>query len=155
MADDFQTMFITAGDKPALVACSNPAWLDTTRRALRELGYKVHATASHADFTTRYSQVRYQVVIIEELFAAAKPEENLSLRALQNMAVNQRRHAVIILLGDGFKTFDPMQAFQKSVHAVINGSEISMLKHLTEKAIADNELFLHNYLEVQNHIARM
>ena len=155
MADDFQTMFITAGDKPALVACSNPAWLDTARRALRELGYKVHATASHADFTTRYSQVRYQVVIIEELFAAAKPEENLSLRALQNMAVNQRRHAVIILLGGGFKTFDSMQAFQKSVHAVINGSEISMLKHLTEKAIADNDLFLHNYIEVQNHIAKL
>ena len=155
MADDFQTMFITAGDKPALVACSNPAWLDTARRALRELGYKVHATASHADFTTRFSQVRYQVVIIEELFAAGNAGENLSLRALQNMPVNQRRHAVIILLGGGFKTFDSMQAFQKSVHAVINGSEISMLKHLTEKAITDNDLFLHNYIEVQNHIAKL
>ena len=145
MADDFQTMFITTGDKPALVACSNPAWLDTAKRALRELGYKVHAPASHADFATRFSQVRYQVVIIEELFAVGNSGENLSLRALQNMAVNQRRHAVIILLGDGFKTFDP----------VINGAEVSMLKHLTEKAVADNELFLHNYLEVQNHIAKL
>jgi hypothetical protein len=155
MADDFQTMFITAGDKPALVACSNPAWLEAAKRALRELGYKVHAPASHADFATRFSQVRYQVVIIEELFAAATPEENLSLRALQNMPVNRRRHAVVILLGGGFTTLEPMQAFQKSVHAVINGSEISMLKHLTEKAVADNELFMHNYFEVQNHIARL
>ena len=155
MAGDFQTMFITAGDKPALVACSNPAWLDAAKRALRELGYKVHATASHADFTTRYSQVRYQIVIIEELFAAAKPEENLSLRSLQNMPVSQRRHAVIILLGDGFTTLDPMQAFQKSVHAVINGAEIAMLKHLTEKAVADNELFMHNYFVVQNHMAKL
>jgi len=155
MADDFQTMFITTGDKPALVACSNPDWLDAAKRALRELGYKTHAPASHADFTMRFSQVRYQVVIIQELFAADKPRENLSLRALQNMPVNQRRHAVIILLGESYKTYDPMQAFQNSVHAVINGSEISMLKHLTEKAVADNELFLHNYLEVQNHIARM
>jgi hypothetical protein len=155
MADDFQTMFITAGDKPALVACSNPAWLDAAKRALRELGYKTHAVASHTDFTTRFNQIRYQIVIIEELFAAAKIEENLSLLTLQNMAVSQRRHAVIILLGDGFKTYDPMQAFQKSVHVVINGAEISMLKHLTEKALADNDLFLHNYREVQNHIAKL
>ena len=48
-----------------------------------------------------------------------------------------------------------MQAFQKSVHAVINSSEISMLKQLTEKAVADNELFLHNYLEVQSHVAKL
>jgi hypothetical protein len=155
MPDDFQTMFITAEDKPALVACSNPAWLDAAKRALRELGYKTHAVESHADFIARFSRIRYEVVIIDELFTAKKPEENLSLHTLQNTAVSQRRHAVTILLGDGFKTFDAMQAFQNSVHVVINGSEISMLKHLTEKALADNDLFLHNYREVQNHIAKL
>jgi len=62
---------------------------------------------------------------------------------------------VIILLGDEFKSFDPMQAFQRSVHAVLNGSHISMIKQLTEKAVADNDLFLHNYREVQSRVARM
>ena len=42
-----------------------------------------------------------------------------------------------------------MQAFQQSVHAVINSSEIFLLKQLIEKAVADNDLFLHSFREVQ------
>jgi hypothetical protein len=43
-----------------------------------------------------------------------------------------------------------MQAFQQSVHAVINSSELFLLKQLIEKAVADNTLFLHSYQEAQN-----
>jgi hypothetical protein len=155
MASEFETMFITAGDKPALVGCSNPERVDAAKRMLRELGYKIHAVTSHADFIARFSRIRYEVVILEELFAAEKAEENLSLMALQKMSMNMRRHAVIILVGDGFKTYDAMQAFQKSVHVVINNADISMLKHLTEKTLAENEIFLHSYREVQAHMARL
>jgi hypothetical protein len=42
-----------------------------------------------------------------------------------------------------------MQAFQHSVHAVINPSELFLLKQLIEKAVADNSLFLHSYREAQ------
>ena len=72
------------------------------KTALQELGYKVHTAATHSDFHMRFTQVHYQVVIIEELFAANNLEENLTLTALQNMPVNQRRHATIMLLGDSF-----------------------------------------------------
>ncbi len=155
MAGAFETQFVTAGDKPALVLCSSSIWADTGKKTLRELGYKVHMAASHEDFASRFSRIRYQIVLIEELFAANSSEENLSLRALQNMPVAQRRHAVVILLGDRFRTFDPMQAFQRSVHAVVNISEIALLKQLTEKAVADNDLFLHNYREVKSRVARL
>jgi hypothetical protein len=57
------------------------------------------------------------------------------------MPMNQRRHATVLLLGDSFQTFTPMQAFQQSVHAVINSSELFLLKQLIEKAVADNNLF--------------
>jgi len=63
--------------------------------------------------------------------------------------MSQRRHATIILLGNSFQTFTPMQAFQYSVHAVINSSELFLLKQLIEKAVADNTLFLHSYREAQ------
>jgi CheY-like chemotaxis protein len=155
MASEFETMFITAGDKPALVGCSNTERVDAARRTLRDLGYKIHAVTSHADFIARFSRIRYEVVILEEMFAAEKVEDNLSLLALQKMAMNMRRHAVIILVGDNFKTYDAMQAFQKSVHVVINVADISMLKHLTEKTLAENEIFLHAYREVQSHMARL
>jgi ActR/RegA family two-component response regulator len=144
--------FISTGDKPALIAFSTTEWLETTKTALTELGYKVHTAATHTDFLARFFQVRYQVVVIEELFGANKIEENLALQAVQTMSVSQRRHATIILLGSSFQTFAPMEAFKCSVHAVINSSEMSLLKQLIEKAVTDNALFLHSFREVQNRI---
>ncbi|HLH55109.1 MAG TPA: hypothetical protein VKY92_15995 [Verrucomicrobiae bacterium] len=141
--------FISATDKPALLAFSTPEWLDAAKSALTELGYKVHTAATHSDFLIRFSQVRYQVVIVEELFAANNIGENLTLQALQSMPMPQRRNATVILFGDSFQTFTPMQAFQQSVHAVINSSELFLLKQLIEKAVADNTIFLHSYQEAQ------
>ena len=144
--------FVSAEDKPALIAFSTPEWMDIAKTALQELGYKVHTAATHSDFQVRFGQVHYQVVILEELFAANTIEENLTLQALQTMPVNQRRHATVFLLGDSFQTFTPMEAFKHSVHAVISSSEMFLIKQLIEKAVADNTLFLQSYREVQNRI---
>jgi hypothetical protein len=77
------------------------------------------------------------------------------VKALQNMSMNDRRHATVILLGNSFQTFAPMEAFQHSVHAVINASEIFMLKQLIEKAVAENMVFLQSYREVQGRVASL
>ena len=148
MADRFE--FLSATDKPALLAFSTPEWLEAAKVALEELGYKVHTAATHSDFLIRFSQVHYQVVVLEELFAANNIAENVTLRALQTMPMNERRHATIILFGDSFQTFTPMQAFQQSVHAVINSSELFLLKQLIEKAVADNTIFLNSFREAQS-----
>src|SRR6478609_2162808 len=150
MSDQFE--FISATDKPALLAFSTPEWLEEVKNALQQLGYKVHTAATHSDFLVRFSQVRYQVVIIEERFAANTLDENLTMQALQRMPVGQRRHATIILIGESFQTFTPMQAFQHSVHAVVNSSELFLLKQLVEKAIADNTLFLKAHREAQSRM---
>lgn len=144
--------FISATDKPALIAFSSPDLLDTARTALLELGYKVHTAATHGDFHIRFSQIRYQLVILEELFCASEISDNATLQSLQQMQMGQRRHATIVLVGDSFQTFTPMQAFQHSVHAVINRSELFLLKQLIEKAAADNSLFLHSFREAQNRV---
>ena len=144
--------FVGNEDKPALIAFSTPDWMETTKQALQELGYKVHTAATHSDFLTRFGQAHYQVVVLEELFGANTPEENLTLKAVQNMPVNQRRHATFLLIGESFQTFTPMEAFQYSVHAVINSSELFLLKQLVEKAVADNNVFLHSFRETQNRV---
>lgn len=144
--------FVTSNDKPALIAFSTPGWLDTAKTALQELGYKVHTAATHSDFLLRFSQVQYQVVLVEELFGANTLDENLTLKALQGMTVNLRRHSTVLLIGDSFQTFIPMEAFKHSVHAVINSSELFLLKQLVEKAVSDNSSFLHNFREIQNRV---
>jgi hypothetical protein len=150
MNDKFD--FVSSEDKPALLAFSTPEWLDEARAALQELSYKVHTAATHSDFLTRFSQVRYHVVLIEELFGASTPEENGALKTLQTMPVGQRRHATVLLVGGSFQTFAPMEAYKNSVHAVINSSELFLLKQLVEKAVSDNNLFLHSYRETQQRL---
>lgn len=150
MNDQFD--FISASDRPALLAFSTPEWLETVRTSVQELGYKVHTAATHSDFLIRFSQVRYQLVVLEECFAANSVEENLTLRSLQSMAMSQRRHATVILLGNSFQTFTPMQAFQQSVHAVINSSELFLIKQLIEKSVADTGLFLTSFNQVQTRV---
>ena len=150
MTDKFD--FVSTTDRPAMLAFSTPEWLEAAKTALQELGYKVHTAATHSDFLIRFSQVHYQVVIVEELFAANTVDENVTLKTLRNMTASQRRHATIILFGDSFQTFTPMQAFRESVHAVINSSELFLLKQLIEKVVADNALFLQSFGEVESRI---
>ena len=144
--------FVSSTDKPALLAFSTPAWLESTKAVLSELGYKVHTAATHSDFAVRFSQVRYQVVVLEELFGANVPEENLTLKTLQQMGMSQRRHATVLLVGNSFQTFAPIEAFHNSVHVVINSSELFMFKQLVEKAVSDNDAFLRSFREVQARV---
>ena len=144
--------FVSTEDKPALIAFSTPEWLEIAQAALRELGFKVHTAATHSDFLVRFGQVHYQVVIVEELFAANNIEENLTLHALQAMPVNQRRHATVFLLGDSFQTLSPGEGFKYSVHAVVSSSEMFLLKQLVEKTVAETNLFLNSFREVQARV---
>jgi hypothetical protein len=144
--------FVSTEDKPALIAFSTPEGLQEAKTALQELGYKVHTAATHSDFLMRFSQILYQVVVLEELFGANTPDENITLKALQVMPVSQRRQSTILLIGNSFQTFTPMEAFKNSVHAVINSSEMFLLKQLIEKAVADNLIFLQSYRDTQTRI---
>ena len=141
--------FLTPEDKPALVALSTPEMEETAKTALDQLGYKIHVASNHGEFQHRFAQVPYHVVIIDEMFNASTPEENESLQTLQRMPMNLRRHCVVILLGFSLSTFNPMQAFQQGVHAVVNPAEMFLLIQLIEKAVADNNFFLHNFREAQ------
>jgi hypothetical protein len=126
-------IFISTRDKPALIAFSTPEWLEAARRALA--GTRLQGP--HRRHAQRFSGALQPGALSGRhhrgTVCREQPEENLTLKALQNMPVNQRRHATIILLGDSFQTFTPMEAFQNSVHAVINSAEMFLLKQLTKK----------------------
>lgn len=146
--------FITTADKPALLGLSTPEWLDAAMVALNEHGYKVHNAGTHADFMTRFQQNRYEIVITEELFASDRAEENTTLAWLQRLPMSQRRHTAIILLGDNVQTFNVLQAFQLSVHAVVNRSETFLLGQLIQKVVEDRDYFWKTFNEAQAMLAQ-
>jgi PleD family two-component response regulator len=146
--------FLTTTDKPALIALSTPEWQELARAALTELGYKVHTAATHGDFITNFTQVPYQVVIIEECFAADTVEENRCLAFVATAQMQLRRHATVILVGDNCTSFNALEAFHRGVNLVVNRSEMLLLIQFIQKAVADNDMFLHGYRETQRRIAQ-
>jgi hypothetical protein len=144
--------FIGPNDEPALLAVTAPEALAACKAALVEMGYKVHVVDSHPQFETRYNQVNYHVVIIEENFAGGNVLDNPSLHMLQDLNMNQRRYATILLIGPTFESLNTLQAFSQSVHCVLNFAELSMLKEVLQKTIAENDLFLSTFHEVQRRV---
>jgi len=145
--------FLTPTDKPALLGLSTPELQDTAKTALDQLGYKVHVAVNHGEFLHKFAQVAYHVVVLEDMFSSSTPEENESLLTLQRMPMSMRRHTVAILFGFSLATFNPLQAFQQGVHAVVNPSEMFLLIQLIQKAVADNDMFLHTLREAQKRLA--
>ncbi len=146
--------FISPSDKPALLALSSMEVLANVQTIVLECGYKIHVASNHEDFGKRFTALNYHVVVVEELFAAGTPEENITLRHLQWMPMARRRHTVAFLISERLQTLNPMHAFQQSVHAVINKADLSSLGGIIQKAVSDNDLFLHTYREVQAAVAQ-
>ncbi len=144
--------FIGPDDQPALLAISSPEALKTVKTALAGMGYKVHVVETHPQFETRYNQVNYQVVVIEENFAGGNVLDNPSLRMVQALPMNQRRYATFFLIGQTFESLNTLQAFAQSVHCVLNLAELPMLKEVAQKTIAENDLFLSTFREVQRRV---
>lgn len=151
MANEFD--FITTSDRPALLGVSTNTVQDPMQGALTQLGYKVHTTQNHGEFLHRYNQIPYQVVVIEDCFAGCTLETNESLQAMQQLMMPLRRHSVVVLVGAAFATFNPLQAFQYGVHVVLNPNEMFLGQQLLEKAIADNDLFLHTFRDGVRRLA--
>lgn len=152
MADRFD--FVSATDKPALLALTRPEWITVVQTALSELGYKVQKIGTHLEFPSRFVQVPYQILVIEDEFADTPLAENLTLQTVQAMPMNQRRHTTIILIGESYETLNALQAFQMSVHAVINYSEMALFRQLVKKIISENDLFLSNFREISQRVAQ-
>lgn len=152
MADRFD--FVSATDKPALLALTNPEWITIVQTALSELGYKVQKIGTHLEFPNRFAQVPYQILVIEDQFSDTPLSENMTLRTVQALPMVQRRHTTIILIGESYETLNALQAFQMSVHAVINYSEMTLFRQLVKKVISENDLFLSNFREIGQRVSQ-
>jgi hypothetical protein len=151
MAIEFD--FTNPGDRPALLGLSTASYLAIVKPILKDLGFNAHEAANHQDFMVRYTQRPYELVLVEELFACAKPEENLSLEYVQELPMTQRRDTVLVLIGEQYTSMDTLMAFVKSVHAVINPQDLPSLGQVVQQAVTDNSMVLSTMRETNTRIA--
>ncbi|HVY71395.1 MAG TPA: hypothetical protein VHH73_15790 [Verrucomicrobiae bacterium] len=146
--------FLSPDDLPALLGLTHPELLGTAHLVLSELGYKVHAPATHEEFLSRFAQTQYHLVVIEECFACAEQHENTALINLQLMPMQLRRHATVLLIGPSYSSMHSMQAYQQSVHAVVNPVDIINLKPIIQKTVADTNALYQVFRDTQQRMAK-
>jgi chromosome condensin MukBEF ATPase and DNA-binding subunit MukB len=149
-----ESTFLGAGDKPALLGLGDPSLQSICEKALIEGGFTVHNADDHESFLGRFGQNQYQVVIINENFGG-NPDQNLSLKETQKMAMNMRRHAFFILIGTGFETLNHRQAFAQSVHVVLQSADLEKgLDRALKELLPENDGFMKMFQDVQQSVAQ-
>ncbi len=150
---DFE--FLSPDDKPALLAVNSADLKAQAEAILMGLGYKVHSIATHDEFLSKFQQANYEILIIELPFAGSTGvQDNETLKTIQGMSMNARRHCTVFLIGEPFQSLHPMEAFQQSVHAVVNPNELADFESILQKVIGENELFLKAFKDVQMQMAK-
>lgn len=115
--------------------------------AIKELKFSPDIPVDVQDAFDKIRFNQYDLIIIDENFGGKGIEGNEFLKHLQFMPMVTRRKIFVALIGSRFKTFDNMSAFEQSVNVVINPNDITSIKIVIRKAMADNDQFYKVYRE--------
>ncbi len=136
------------GARLALVCVDAPDRQTPVTTALQELGYTVQLANDAPDAVERMRRNAYEVVVLDEEFQGSTEHDNAVLMALRATPMSLRRYIFVALLGRRLATLDNMMAFAKSVNLVVHVSDLSQLKAILRRGIAENDRFYRVYREV-------
>lgn len=133
---------LLAGSKLAMACFEDAQKLADAKAALESLGYKVLTPAKGPEAVAALRRGKFEVLLLHEGFA-----EGAVLKTIQPMAMAQRRHACVLLVGKAFKTHDNMAAFAQSVNFVVAEQDLGNIKTIIEQAVLDNDQFYRVFRE--------
>ncbi len=136
--------FFELGDKTSLI-CGDASITEVAKTTLRELGFKFHTAETPELAVDRIRYTSYDCIIIQENFAGSSLKSNAVLNYLSPLPMAQRRNWFVCLIGPSFKTLDAMQAFQQSVHLVLNPMDLPNLGPILKKGLAEFEQLYRSY----------
>ena len=139
--------FFELGDKTSLI-CADSATTESVKATLRELGFKFHTAETPELAVERMRYQNYDCVVVHENFAGSSLRSNAILNYLSPLPMAQRRYSYVCLVGPSFKTLDAMQAFQQSVHLVLNPSDLPNLGPILKKGLAEFEQLYRAYKDI-------
>ena len=133
---------LVAGHKLGLICFEDAQKAAAVKAALESLGYTAAAPTKGDEALASFKRSKFDVLVLHEDFAGGA-----FLKSLQPMAMPQRRHACVLLVGKGFKTHDNMAAFAKSVNFVVAEGDLGTIKTIVGQAVMDNDQFYRIFRE--------
>ena len=138
---------IEPGDTTSLVCVDVPEVQRLVVDNLTELGCKIHTGLFTEDIMVKLQTHAYDVVVIAEHFADSNLQSNPILHATLEIAPNQRRRQIIVLVGSSVHTDSDMEAWAHSVDLVVNLADVPNIKHVLRRCMQRSRSFYTPYSE--------
>lgn len=153
-ASDKPFDFLAPGAKTALICESDSGALTKLRYAVKQMGYHAVEAASLTEALKRMRFHAFELIVMNELFDGASPDDNPILTFLNDLVMSERRNIFVALLTTRFRTMDNMAAFNKSVNVVIHLKNLDEIGKILKRAIDEHHAFYGVFRELMNKTGR-
>ena len=136
--DHHETTFFDLGDNTALVCVDHQQYQKVIVPQLIDMTYKVHLGLFEEDVLLKLKTYAYDVVVVYENFKGSTLQTNPILAELTQRPDAQRRQHFVVLISHRFATNDAMSAFVNSVDQVINIGDLTNLKPVLRRGVAQH-----------------
>lgn len=140
--------------KGAMICHTRP---EKYRKILEELEYQVHVPEYSIEAVNNLRFNSYKVVIVTEEYESQPNNGNSVLRTLQNMVMITRRTIFVVYVAPGLKSFDYLEAFSRSVNAIVSPEDMEKesIKDSLKRAIIENNRFFRVFNEVREKLGKV
>lgn len=133
-------------DQAAVLLCSDYTEVNCGLKSMLEkMGYAVDMPVIVDQAIDQLRLNQYQVVILSEHFGGKFPSPVASYLAGLNMHI--RRDMFVILVGERYKTADPLQSFVESVNLVVHPADVPRMEMILSKGLENHARFYKVFIE--------
>ena len=145
MEQESESTFVDLGDNTALVCVDHQQYQKIIVPQLIDMTYKVHLGLFEEDVSLKIKTYNYNVVVIYENFKNTTLQTNPLLREMAKRRDDRRREHFVVLLSHKFATNDAMTAFVQSVDQIINIADLTNLKPVLRRGVAQHRELYHSF----------
>jgi hypothetical protein len=147
MDPEVETTFFDVDDNTALVCVDHQQYQKLIVPQLIDMTYKVHLGLYEEDVVLKLKTYVYNVVIIYENFKGSTLPTNPILREMIQRPGHIRREHFVVLVSHRYATNDAMSAFVQSVDQIINIADLTNLKPVLRRGVAQYRDMYHPFQE--------
>ena len=147
--------FVEEEGKTALICEPDPAVKKTIVSALENMEYHITDAKDTRDAVTNMRYHVYDLILVNESFDTANPDQNGVLSYLERLSMPIRRNIFVALITNRFRTLDNMMAFNKSVNMVLSVKNINDIEKILTGGITENDFFYRIYKDTLKKLGKV
>jgi predicted Zn finger-like uncharacterized protein len=133
--------FVEEEGKTALICEESPEVIKKVCEVLKIMEYHITEAENTRDALKRMRYHDYDLVIVNEAFDTANPDDNGVLIYLERLSMAVRRKTFVAMISRRYRTMDQFMAFSKSVNMIINSRNLNQIGGILGRGLTERDLF--------------